>query len=128
MSVSRRGQVRLERVDIVFDAGFGLVNPLTARKQIEGQIAWGYDDVMQHAVTIKDGRAGEVNVDTLPISRMSEYPREVNIQFMKSDHWLYGLGEEAIQQVAPAITSAVFQATGKRIRSLPLKNHDLSWG
>jgi isoquinoline 1-oxidoreductase beta subunit len=59
---------------------------------------------------------------------MSEYPRVVNIQFMKTDHWLYGLGEESIQHVAPAIANAVFRITGKRIRSLPLKDHDLSWG
>ena len=46
---------------------------------------------------------------------------------MKTNRWLYGAGEEAIQQVAPAMCNAVFKATGKRIRSLPLKNHDLSW-
>ena len=128
VSVSRRGQVRLEKVDIVFDAGFSLVNPLTVRKQIEGQMAWGYDDAMYQENIIRDGRAVDVNFDQYTVSRMNEQPREINIQFMESDHWLYGLGEEAIQQVAPAITSAVFQATGKRIRSLPLKNHDLSWG
>jgi isoquinoline 1-oxidoreductase beta subunit len=127
VSVSRRGQVRIHRVDIAFDTGFSLVNPLTARKQIEGQMAWGLDDALSQQNTIKDGRCVETNFDTYPVSRMNEYPPEVNIQFMKSSHWLYGLGEEAIQQVAPAIANAVFKVTGKRIRSLPLKNHDLSW-
>ena len=128
VSVSRRGQVRLERVDIVFDAGFALVNPLTVRKQIEGQMAWGLDDALYQENIIRDGRAIDVNFDQFRVSRMNEQPREINIQFMKSNKWLYGLGEEAIQQVAPAIASAVFNVTGKRIRSLPLKNHDLSWG
>ncbi len=128
VSVSRRGQLRLHRVDVALDEGFSFVNPLSVRKQVEGQIAWGYDDAMYQEVTIRDGHAVEVNFDTYPISRMNEYPREVNIAFFKTNKWLYGTGEEAIPQVAPAISSAVFQITGKRIRSLPLRHHDLSWG
>jgi isoquinoline 1-oxidoreductase beta subunit len=128
VEVTRRGQVRLHRVDLAFDQGFSLVNPLAVRKQIEGQMAWGFDDAVHHAVTLKDGRAVETNIDTLPASRMAEYPKEVNIAFFKTNHWNYGAGEEAIPQVAPAIANAVFKITGKRIRSLPLKDHDLSWG
>jgi isoquinoline 1-oxidoreductase beta subunit len=128
LEVTRRGQIRLHRVDMVFDAGFGLVNPLTARKQLEGQIAWGYSDAVHQEVTIKDGRAVETNFDTYPVSRMHEEPREVNIQFMPTNRWVYGLGEEAIPQVAPALTQAIFKITGKRIRSLPIRHHDLSWG
>jgi isoquinoline 1-oxidoreductase beta subunit len=127
VEVTRRGQVRLHRVDIVFDQGFSFVNPLTVRKQIEGQMAWGLDDALYQENTIRDGRCVQVNFDQFTVSRMNEQPKEINIQFMKSNHWLYGLGEEAIQQVAPAIGNAVFKITGKRIRSLPLKNHDLSW-
>ena len=112
---------------MAFEEGFGFVNPLTVRKQLEGQISWGYDDAMYQAATIQDGRAVEVNFDTYPVSRMNEYPREVNIAFFKTDRWLYGAGEEAIPQVAPAICGAVFAITGKRLRDLPLKNHDLSW-
>ena len=128
VEVTKRGQIRLHRVDVVFDTGFGLVNPLSARKQIEGQISWGYDDTLYQAVTIEGGRPVETNFDTYPVSRMNEYPREVNIQFMNTNRWAYGVGEEAIPQIAPAITQAVFKITGKRIRSLPLKDHDLSWG
>ena len=127
VEVTKRGQVRLHRVDMAFEEGFGFVNPLTVRKQLEGQISWGYDDAMYQAATIQDGRAVEVNFDTYPVSRMNEYPREVNIAFFKTDRWLYGAGEEAIPQVAPAICGAVFAITGKRLRDLPLKNHDLSW-
>jgi isoquinoline 1-oxidoreductase beta subunit len=128
VEVARRGQVRLHRVDLVFEEGFGLVNPLSVRKQIEGQIAWGFSDAMHQETTIRDGRAVEVNFDTFPVSRMNEYPKTVNIQFFKTKRWITGVGEEAIPPVAPAICNAVFRITGKRIRSLPLKNHDLSWG
>ena len=67
-------------------------------------------------------------MDTWPISRMIEYPKEINISFFKSDFWIYGAGEEAIPQIPPALYNAVFKITGKRFRSLPLKNQDLSWG
>jgi isoquinoline 1-oxidoreductase beta subunit len=128
VEVSTRGEVKLHRVDVVFDQGFTLINPLTVRKQIEGQIAWGYDWALHQEVTVRDGEMVERNFDTFPVSRMNEYPREVNIAFMKTNKWIQGAGEEAIPPVAPAILGAVFQATGKRVRSIPLKNHDLSWG
>ncbi len=127
VEVTRRGQVRLHRADVAFEEGFGLVHPLTVRKQIEGQIAWGYDDALYQETTVQDGRAVERNFDTFTISRMNEYPRQVNIRFFKTNRWLYGAGEEAIPQVMPAIYNAVFQVTGRRIRSLPLKHHDLTW-
>lgn len=59
---------------------------------------------------------------------MHEYPREVNIAFMKTGKWIEGAGEEGIPTVTPAILNAVFKITGKRIRSLPLKDQDVSWG
>ena len=128
IEVTRRGQVRLHRSDVVFDEGFGLVNPLSVRKQIEGQMAWGYNDAVHQGITIQDGRAVEVNFDTFPVAPMAEYPSEVNIRFLKTNKWIEGAGEEAIPTVAPAICNAVFRITGKRFRSIPLKNHDLSWG
>jgi isoquinoline 1-oxidoreductase subunit beta len=129
VSVSRGGLLRLERVDVVFDEGFSFVNPLSVRKQIEGQIAWGLGDAMWQEITVKDGRVVEGNFDQFQITRMADYPPQVNIQFLKTNNkWISGVGEEAIPQVAPAIAQAVFKITGKRIRSLPLSNHDLSWG
>jgi isoquinoline 1-oxidoreductase beta subunit len=129
VSVSRRGQLRLERVDVVFDEGFSLVNPLSVRKQIEGQIAWGFSDTMWQEITVKDGRVAEGNFDEYQIARMADYPLEVNIQFLKTNNkWISGVGEEAIPQIAPAVAQAVFKITGKRIRSLPFGNQDLSWG
>jgi isoquinoline 1-oxidoreductase beta subunit len=128
ISVSPRGQIKLHRSDIAFDEGFSFVNRLTVKKQIEGQIHWGYDDALYQEVTIRNGQPVELNFDTYIVSRMHEYPKEVNIGFFKGNKWIYGVGEEAIPQVAPAIVNAVFKVTGKRIRSLPLKNQDLSWG
>jgi len=127
VSVSKAGVVRLERVDVAFDEGFGFVNPLSVRKQIEGQVAWGWNDVMHQGFTVRGGRMEQNNFHDFPVSRMSEYPREVNIRFFKTNHWLEGVGEEAMAQIPPAIVNAIFHATGKRVRSLPLRKHDLSW-
>jgi isoquinoline 1-oxidoreductase beta subunit len=129
VSVSRGGLLRLERVDVVFDEGFSFVNPLSVRKQIEGQIAWGLGDAMWQEITIKDGRVVEGNFDGFPTARIADYPPVVNIEFLKTNNkWISGVGEEAIPQIAPAVGQAVFKITGKRIRSLPLGNQDLSWG
>jgi isoquinoline 1-oxidoreductase beta subunit len=128
VEVTKRGQLTLHRVDVVFEQGFSLMNPLSVRKQIEGQIAWGYDDTMYQATTIQDGHAVERNFDKFPVSRMKEYPKQINIAFLKTNRWITGAGEEAIPQIPPAILNAVFKITGKRFRSIPLKNHDLSWG
>ncbi len=115
-------------MDVAFEEGFALIHPLSVRKQVEGQIAWAYDDAMYQATTIEDGRAVERNFDTFPVSGLAEHPKEINIQFFKSRRWITGAGEEAIPPVPPAICNAVFKITGKRFRSIPLKNHDLSWG
>jgi len=129
VSVRRGGLLRLERVDVVFDEGFSFINPLSVRKQIEGQIAWGLGDAMWQEITVKDGRVVEGNFDAFQIARIADYPPQVNVSFLKTDNkWISGVGEEAIPQIAPAIAQAVFKITGKRIRSLPLGNHDLSWG
>jgi isoquinoline 1-oxidoreductase beta subunit len=127
VEVTKRGELKLNRVDVAFEQGFAFMHPLAVRKQIEGQIAWAYDDTMHQATTLRDGRAIERNFDAFPVSRMSEYPKQVNIEFFKSKRWITGAGEEAIPQLPPAIVNAVFKITGKRLRSIPLKDHDLSW-
>jgi isoquinoline 1-oxidoreductase beta subunit len=128
VSVSKAGLVRLRRVDAVFDEGFGFVNPLSVRKQIEGQIAWALSDAKWQEITIKDGRTVEGNFDEYQIARMADYPPEVNIQFLKTDNkWIAGVGEEACPQIAPAMAQAIFKITGKCVRSLPIGSQDLSW-
>jgi isoquinoline 1-oxidoreductase beta subunit len=127
VSVSREGKVRLERVDVAHDTGFGLVNPLSVKKQIEGQITWFYNDAMHQATTIADGHVVENNFDTFPLSRISEDPPEINIRFFPTGHWLIGMGHDRATSVQSAIGDAVFQITGKRFRDLPYSAHDLTW-
>jgi isoquinoline 1-oxidoreductase subunit beta len=128
VSITRRGQLRLERVDVVFDQGFSLVNPLSVRKQIEGQVAWALSDAMWQEITIQEGRTVQGNFDRYKIARMADYPSQVNIEFLKTNNkWIIGVGDQAISQIAPAIAQAIFRITGKRLRSLPFGQQDLSW-
>jgi isoquinoline 1-oxidoreductase beta subunit len=128
VEVTKQGQVKFHRADVVFDTGFSLVNPLTVKKNIEGQIAWGISDALYQEINIKDGVGVDSNFDTYKVSRMNDYPRVVNVHWLKCDKWIEGAGEEAIPDVTCAIYNAIFKITGKRIRNVPLKNHDLSWG
>ena len=99
VSVSRAGKVRLERVDVAHDTGFGLVNPLSVKKQIEGQIVWFYNDAMHQATTIADGHVVENNFDKFPLSRIGENPPEINIRFFPTRHWLIGMGHDRATSV-----------------------------
>ena len=76
ISVSREGKVKLERVDIAHETGFSLVNPLSVKKQLEGQIIWFYNDAMHQANTIKDGSIVENNFNKFRISHIDEAPPE----------------------------------------------------
>jgi isoquinoline 1-oxidoreductase beta subunit len=127
VSLSRDGKVKLERVDVAHDTGFGLVNPLSVKKQIEGQITWFYNDAMHQETTIADGRVVENNFDRFPLSRIAEDPPVVNIRFFPTRHWLIGMGHDRATSVQSAIGEAVFQVTGKRFRDLPFRKHDLRW-
>ena len=127
VSVSREGKVKLERVDVAHDKGFGLVNPLSVKKQIEGQITWFYNDAMHQACTIDEGRIVENNFQRFPLSRIDEDPLEINVRFFETGHWLIGMGHDRGTSVQSAIGDALFQITGKRIRDLPYAKHDLSW-
>jgi isoquinoline 1-oxidoreductase beta subunit len=128
VEVTRDGKLKWHRVDIVFEQGYGFVHPMAVRKQIEGQMSWAYDEAVYQENLIKDGANVSNNVDSFQLSRMNEYPKEINIGYLKTNFWIYGAGEEVIPQIPPALYNAVFKVTGKRFRSLPLKNHDLRWG
>ena len=128
VSISKEGQVRLERVDVALDQGFSLINPLSVKKQIEGQIIWFYNDAMHQANTVVEGRIVENNFDQFSISRIKEDPPEINIQFFKTEHWMRGMGHDRATSVQSGISDALFQITGKRFRDLPFSQHDLSWG
>ena len=127
VAISREGKLRLLRSDVAHEEGFGLVNPLTVRKQIEGQIVWFYNDAMHQECGVIDGHIAQSNFDSFQLSRIDEDPPQINVTFFKTKHWMNGMGHDRGTSVQSAIGDAIFQITGKRYRDLPFRNHDLTW-
>ena len=112
------GKLRVEKVVVVLDCGMH-VNTDTVKAQTEGNIIMGLTAALKDAITFKNGRAEQTNFDTYRVMRIDETP-EMEIHVLPSAHAPGGVGEPGLPPVAPALANAVFDATGKRVRALPM--------
>lgn len=117
------GKVKTHRVICAIDPGYA-VNPLTIEMQMESAVVFGLTATLYGEITIKNGRVEQSNFHDYEMLRMAEMPKVETIIMPSGGFW-GGVGEPAVPLVAPALCNAIFAATGKRIRSLPLKHHDL---
>ncbi|GBD32693.1 Isoquinoline 1-oxidoreductase subunit beta [bacterium HR33] len=118
VSVDGEGAVRVHRVVCALDCG-AIVNPDTIEAQTEGNIAYGLTAALYGAITIDRGRVVQSNFHDYRILRISEMP-EVEVHLIRTDAPPGGVGEAALPPIAPAVTNAIFAATGKRVRKLPI--------
>ena len=123
VSVSDNGVLKIHRIVAATDSGHA-VNPQQIEAQVEGSFAYGLSAALYGACTVKDGRMEQENFDTYRVLRMDEMPPVETIVMPSGGFW-GGVGEPTIAVAAPAVLNAIFAATGKRIRDLPLKNHSL---
>jgi isoquinoline 1-oxidoreductase beta subunit len=123
ISVDGAGKVRVHRVVSAIDAGH-VVNPLTVELQTESAIVYALSAALYGEISIKGGQVEQSNFHDYPMLRLAEMPRVDTVIVASSGSW-GGVGETPVPPLAPALCNAIFSATGKRIRSLPLKNHDL---
>lgn len=119
VAVEANGVLRVERVWAAVDCGI-VVNPDTARAQIEGGVLFGLSAALDERITIAAGRVVEGNFDDYPLLRLPDAPR-IDVEFIASREPPGGLGEPGTPPIAAALANAVFAATGQRIRELPLR-------
>jgi isoquinoline 1-oxidoreductase beta subunit len=117
------GRVRVHRIVAAIDPGH-LVNPLSVEMQVQGAIVYALTAALYGEITIKNGAAEQTNFDTYEMLRLAEAPQVETVIVPSGGFW-GGVGEPPVPPLAPALCNAIFAATGKRVRSLPLKNHDL---
>ncbi len=123
VSVSADGQLKVHRIVAATDCGHA-VNPQQIEAQVEGSFAYGLSAALFGEITVKDGAIVQTNFDSYPIMRLVDMPKVETIVMPSGGFW-GGVGEPTIAVAAPAVLNALFAATGKRIRTLPLSKHSL---
>ena len=123
VSVKQDGTVTVHKVTCVIDPGM-VINPDTVRAQMESGVVYGLSMAFYGAITFKRGRVEQGNFDDYPVLRMDEMP-EVEVHIIESGAEMGGVGEPGVPPTAPAVANAIFRATGKRIRRLPIRTEEL---
>jgi isoquinoline 1-oxidoreductase beta subunit len=118
------GGLKIHKITCVIDCG-QTVNPRIVESQLEGGIVYGLTAALWGDVTLRDGRVQQRNFNDYRVLRLNELP-VLDVHVIKSDAPPGGVGEAAVPPVAPSICNAIFAATGKRLRKLPIASHDLT--
>lgn len=124
ISVTKKGELTIHRIVAGTDCGH-VVNPDMIAAQVEGSFVFGLSACLTSEITIEKGHVVEGNFDTYEVMRLGAMPKVETITVPSGGFW-GGVGEPTIAVATPAVLNAIFAATGKRIRTLPLKHHDLS--
>ncbi|MFD1332330.1 molybdopterin cofactor-binding domain-containing protein [Methylopila musalis] len=124
VTIRKDGSVKVDRVVAAVDCGV-VVNPDVIRAQIEGGVGFGLGAALRNAVTLKDGEVEQANFDTYEPLRITDMPH-VEVHMVTSDAKPTGVGEPGVPPIAPALANAIFAATGKRVRDLPIGDQKFS--
>jgi isoquinoline 1-oxidoreductase beta subunit len=124
VEVNDRGEIRIPRVDIAVDAGT-IVNPELVRLQFEGAAVFGTSIALSGEITAVNGRIVESNFHNYRVARMNQAPMKTNVYLVDSAAPPAGVGEPGVPPIVPALCNAIYAATGKRVRELPLSKTKL---
>jgi isoquinoline 1-oxidoreductase beta subunit len=125
VTVAQDGTLKVDKLTAAVDVG-PIVNLSGAENQVQGSLIDGLGAAWFLEITVENGRVQQSNYADYPLIRMADSPK-IETYFIESNNPPTGLGEPALPPVAPAVCNAIFAATGKRIRTLPIQNTDLSW-
>jgi len=125
VTVTKTGELKVDKLTAAADVG-PIVNLSGAENQVQGSMLDGLSSALYQKIELVDGVVKNSNFDDYPVLRMPD-AGEVDVVFVQSDVAPTGLGEPALPPTIPAVCNAIFAASGKRIRTLPISDHDLSW-
>ncbi len=118
-TVAADGKITISKVWAAGDIGSHVINPTAAFNMAQGAILDGFAEALYQQITIENGRVVQSNFDSFPLMRMKQVP-PIEVHFVTTDNSPTGLGEPPLPPAIPALCNAIFAATGKRIRSLPI--------
>jgi isoquinoline 1-oxidoreductase beta subunit len=126
-TVSRQGALKIDKVWVAGDVGSQIINPSNAESNVQGGILDGFAEAIGQEITIENGRTVQNNFNDFPLLRLTQAPPVIEVHWNMTQNSPTGLGEPSLPPAIPALCGAIFAATGKRIRSLPISKHDLKW-
>ncbi len=127
VQVDSAKKVKVNKVWVAADIGSTIINPSSTDNLTQGAIIDGLSELMAQEITIDKGKVVQTNYDRHPMMRLAQAPPQIEIHYLRSTFSPTGVGEPALPPVLPAVANAIFQATGTRVRQMPLSKSGYSW-